>query len=153
MAMTPVTKSCGLWPNADTTDGRETDIFARIGGEEFVALLPETDLEQARFIADKLRTALEQQTFLHTWRKCQPIPFTVSIGVATRAPGEVEVGGVLKRADQALYKAKEGGRNHVACGLALTWWARAASSSSLRVSRDCMRGGINRFLELLYSRY
>ena len=116
MAMTPVTKSCGLWPNADTTDGRETDIFARIGGEEFVALLPETDLEQARFIAEKLRTALEQQTFVHTWRTGQPIPFTVSIGVATHAPGEVEVGGVLKRADQALYKAKEGGRNRVECG-------------------------------------
>jgi len=67
-------------------------------------------------IAEKLRTALEQQNFVHAWRKVNPIPFTVSIGVAMRAPGEVEVGEVLKRADQALYKAKEGGRNRVVCG-------------------------------------
>jgi len=93
-----------------------TDIFARIGGEEFVALLPETDLGQACAIAEKLRTALEQQDFAHPWRTGHPIPFTVSIGVAMRAPGEVEVEEVLKRADQALYKAKEGGRNRVECG-------------------------------------
>ena len=63
MAMTPVTKSCGLWPNADTTDGRETDIFARIGGEEFVALLPETDLGQACAIAEKLYAGRYQSFF------------------------------------------------------------------------------------------
>jgi diguanylate cyclase (GGDEF)-like protein len=101
---------------AGTTYSREKDIFPRIGGEEFVALLPETNLEQARSIAEKLRTVLEQQDFIHSWRIDQAIPFTVSIGVATRAPGEVEVGEVLKRADQALYRAKEGGRNRVECG-------------------------------------
>jgi len=53
-------------------------------------------------IAEKLRTALEQQNFVHAWRKVNPIPFTVSIGVAMRAPSEVEVEEVLKRADQAL---------------------------------------------------
>ncbi len=64
-------------------------------------------------IAEKLRAAIEQQNFIYTWRKGQAIPFTVSIGVATRAPGETEVSAVLKRADQALYRAKEGGRNRV----------------------------------------
>ena len=57
--------------------------------------------------------AIEQQDYIHTRRTGRAIPFTVSIGVATRAPGEAEVGAVLKRADQALYKAKEGGRNRV----------------------------------------
>ena len=88
--------------DAGTGDVRQKDIFARIGGEEFAALLPDTHLEEARLIAEKLRTALEQQNFVHAWRKVNPIPFTVSIGVAMRAPSEVEVEEVLKRADQAL---------------------------------------------------
>ena len=66
--------------------------------------------------AEQLRIAFEQQDFIYFWRIGHPIPFTVSIGVATRAPGEVEVEEVLKRADQALYKAKEAGRNRVECG-------------------------------------
>ena len=102
--------------DAGTADNRETDIFARIGGEEFVAVLPETDLEQARLIAEKLRKAIEQRTFVHNWRTGKPIPFTVSIGVAMRAPDEDKVEETLKRTDQALYKAKEGGRNRVECG-------------------------------------
>ncbi len=94
---------------------RQMDIFARLGGEEFVAALPETDLQQACSIAERLRAMFEQQSFVYTWRTGQAIPFTVSIGVATRAPGENEVGVVLKRADEALYRAKEAGRNRVAC--------------------------------------
>ena len=101
--------------DAGKMDSRERDIFARIGGEEFVALLPDTDLEEAHALAEKLRTTLEHQDFVHSWR-VPPIFFTVSIGVVTRAPGEDDVGEVLKRADQALYKAKEGGRNRVVCG-------------------------------------
>jgi len=53
-------------------------------------------------------------TEMAEWSK--PIRFTVSIGVAMRAPGEVAVEEALKRADQALYRAKEGGRNRVECG-------------------------------------
>jgi diguanylate cyclase (GGDEF)-like protein/PAS domain S-box-containing protein len=98
---------------AGRASSRQFDIFARLGGEEFVAALPDTDLEQARLIAEKLRAAIEEQHFVYIWRTGQAIPFTVSIGVATRAPGEEEVGTVLKRADEALYKAKEGGRNRV----------------------------------------
>jgi diguanylate cyclase (GGDEF)-like protein/PAS domain S-box-containing protein len=95
------------------TFSRMLDIFARIGGEEFVGVLPDTNLEHAREIAEKLRAAIEQQNFVHTWHNGRPIPFTVSIGVAERTPGETDVGVVLKRADEALYKAKEGGRNRV----------------------------------------
>jgi len=95
---------------------RQMDIFARLGGEEFVAALPGTNLDQARLIAEKLRATFEQQNFIHTWHMGRAIPFTVSIGVAMRGPAEVEVGEVLKRADQALYRAKEAGRNRVECG-------------------------------------
>lgn len=94
-------------------NSRKMDIFARLGGEEFVGALPETDLEQARAIVEKLRAVVEGQDFEYKWKNGQPIPFTVSIGVATRKPGEREVGTVLKRADEALYRAKEGGRNRV----------------------------------------
>lgn len=95
------------------TYSRANDVFARIGGEEFAVLLPETDLEQAYAIAEKLRMAFEQQDLRHFWLTSDPIPFTVSIGVATRVPGEVRVEEVFKRADQALYRAKQGGRNRV----------------------------------------
>ena len=94
-------------------NSRRMDIFARLGGEEFVAALPGADLDQAKEIAEKLRDVIAQQTFEFKWRDGKPIPFTVSIGVATREPGEHDVGVVLKRADEALYKAKEGGRNRV----------------------------------------
>ncbi len=94
---------------------RQMDIFARLGGEEFVAALPGTDLKQALSIAERLRAIFEQQNFVYAWRTGKAIPFTVSIGVATRAPGENEVGVVLKRADEALYRAKEADRNRVEC--------------------------------------
>jgi len=97
------------------TYSRANDVFARIGGEEFAVLLPETDLEQACAIAEKLRMAFERQDLRHFWLTSDPIPFTVSIGVATRVPSEDRVEEVLKRADQALYRAKEGGRNRVEC--------------------------------------
>ncbi len=96
-------------------NSRKLDIFARLGGEEFVAALPDTDLEQACAIAGKLRDTYEKQNFVFNWRIPQPIPFTVSIGVATRQPGENDVSVVLKRADEALYKAKETGRNRIEC--------------------------------------
>jgi diguanylate cyclase (GGDEF)-like protein/PAS domain S-box-containing protein len=92
---------------------RKVDVFARWGGEEFVALMPDTDAQEAREAAEALRTTIERQDFMHTWRAGMPVPFTVSIGVATRAAGEREVEAILKRADQALYRAKENGRNRV----------------------------------------
>lgn len=92
---------------------RGMDVFARWGGEEFVVAMPGTSLEQARARAEMLRSTLEKQEFVHEWRIGKAIPFTASIGVATRAPGEQEWEAILKRADQALYKAKEAGRNCV----------------------------------------
>ena len=95
---------------------RKMDVFARWGGEEFVVALPDAELEQARVIADKLRTKYETQDFVHTWHNGNAIPFTVSIGVTERQPGEHDVEAILKRVDQALYKAKETGRNRVEVG-------------------------------------
>jgi diguanylate cyclase (GGDEF)-like protein len=95
---------------------RKMDVFARWGGEEFMVALPGAELEQARMIADKLRTKYAKQDFEHAWHSGHAIPFTVSIGVTTRAPDEHDVGAILKRVDEALYRAKETGRNRVEVG-------------------------------------
>ncbi|ADG19266.1 sensor domain-containing diguanylate cyclase [Paraburkholderia atlantica] len=91
-------------------------VFARWGGEEFVAALPGLDIEQATSVAENLRQTIEQQNFEHPWRLGKPIPFTVSIGVTERRPGENDVGAIVKRADLALYRAKDSGRNRVEVG-------------------------------------
>jgi len=96
-----------------TAASRNMDVFARWGGEEFVVAMPGTDLEPARARAEMLRATIEKQEFSHNWRTGDGIPFTVSIGVATRTPGEHDLDAILKRADKALYKAKEEGRNRV----------------------------------------
>ncbi|SDD70853.1 sensor domain-containing diguanylate cyclase [Paraburkholderia lycopersici] len=93
----------------------ETKLFARWGGEEFVAALPGADASLARLTADKLRQRFEQQDFEHEWR-VKAIPFTVSIGVVTREAGERDVDALMRRADRALYRAKESGRNRVEVG-------------------------------------
>jgi diguanylate cyclase (GGDEF)-like protein len=93
----------------------ESKLFARWGGEEFVAALPGGDARLAHLIADTLRQRFEQQEFEHAWR-VKAIPFTVSIGVATREAGERDVDSLMRRADRALYQAKESGRNRVEVG-------------------------------------
>jgi two-component system cell cycle response regulator len=82
---------------------RGTDFIARYGGEEFCALLLDTSLEGAKDAAERLRTAVEAGP--------DPVP-TVSIGAALWEPG-LEPEELLRRADQALYAAKEAGRNRV----------------------------------------
>ena len=90
-------------------------LFARWGGEEFVAALPGADSNLAQMIADQLRQRYERQDFEHGWRS-RPISFTVSIGVVEREAGEVDVDALMKRADRALYRAKAYGRNRVEVG-------------------------------------
>lgn len=89
---------------------RENDIFARYGGEEFVILLPKTNLKQAFEIAERLRRLLEQHDFIYDGHK---LPVAASIGVADYRPGVATGTDLFKRADSAVYKAKEGGRNQV----------------------------------------
>lgn len=90
---------------------REIDILARYGGEEFIVLMPQTDLDGARILAERLRHTIEgmEVTFDE-----QALHSTVSIGVAAFQPALDRVPqALLKRADEALYRAKEQGRNRV----------------------------------------
>lgn len=86
---------------------RTSDFIARYGGEEFVLVLPETSLEQAHFVAEKLRGEIEGKGFYYNKRR---VPITVSIGIAQFA-AEESADVVFERADQALYTAKNSGRN------------------------------------------
>ncbi|RMG85860.1 MAG: diguanylate cyclase [Candidatus Dadabacteria bacterium] len=91
---------------------REVDFFGRYGGEEFVVLLPETPLEAAVKVAEKIRRSVEAFRF-HA--RGEPVPITVSCGVAQFRPGDTAAT-AFQRADEALYRAKEGGRNRVEAG-------------------------------------
>jgi diguanylate cyclase len=86
---------------------RAEDFLARIGGEEFVLLLPMTTLDAGLIVANKLRVAIEETAFRH---KRQPERITISCGLTEFRPGDTPVA-VYARADEALYKAKEQGRN------------------------------------------
>lgn len=86
---------------------RDADFIARIGGEEFTIVLPETDLDSALILGDKIRKKVEQTPFHY---KEQRIPVTMSFGVSTFKEGDL-IKDVFERADKALYKAKESGRN------------------------------------------
>ena len=88
---------------------RKTDLLARFGGDEFVALFPDTSAAGARHICEDLRCLVEQAAF-----QCQSrwVPVSVSIGVAGLQPGET-LSALFERADAALYTAKRRGRNRV----------------------------------------
>ncbi|WP_314410457.1 diguanylate cyclase [Pseudomonas kuykendallii] len=88
---------------------RVTDFIARFGGEEFVLLMPSTPMEGGLKLLDVLRTAIEACPFHF---KGQPVTITLSGGLAAYHPGEVAEQ-VFERADQALYRAKRGGRNRI----------------------------------------
>jgi diguanylate cyclase (GGDEF)-like protein len=92
---------------------RDIDVAARMGGEEFAVLLPETDSEGARVVADRLRIEIAQR--MHEPDGAEPFRVTASLGVATVEPGtETSVEELMQAADDALYDAKENGRNRVA---------------------------------------
>ncbi|WP_319201210.1 GGDEF domain-containing protein [uncultured Ilyobacter sp.] len=86
---------------------RDMDLFGRFGGEEFILLLPETDLKLALLCAERLRKAIENISFSKVDH-----PVTVSIGVGQYFKGEA-LDDILDRVDKALYKAKKNGRNRV----------------------------------------
>ncbi|MDH5613320.1 MAG: diguanylate cyclase [Gammaproteobacteria bacterium] len=85
---------------------RKTDIFARWGGEEFAILLPETDLSTAFEMAEKLRLVIEKHQLPNVGK------YTASFGVTQVVKDDNEIK-IINRADKALYKAKENGRNKV----------------------------------------
>lgn len=92
---------------------READLAGRIGGEEFLVILPETDLSGAQPFAERFRKAIATV----------PVPLpgsglevTCSLGIAERVPGDLDAGHMLARADAGLYRAKVEGRNRVCVG-------------------------------------
>lgn len=91
---------------------RKNDYCARLGGEEFAVLLPDTSRETAQVVAERLRTALDRSLDAKT--STAGVPYTVSIGLAMLEPGEA-FDSLMQRADAALYAAKKGGRNQVVC--------------------------------------
>lgn len=92
---------------------RPADLLARYGGEEFVAILPETDKEGVRIMAEKMRQAVWDLAYEHEYSKVTD-RVTVSLGAISQAVDNLEESkALLKRADQALYQAKEQGRNQV----------------------------------------
>ncbi|MBZ0119379.1 MAG: GGDEF domain-containing protein [Sandaracinaceae bacterium] len=100
--------------NVLSTNLRPTDLVARFGGEEFVIIFPDTDLEHALVAAERVREAVSKQD--------APLPdgtalprVTISMGVAQLLPGQ-SVSDLLKVADLAMYRAKQTGRNRVCSG-------------------------------------
>jgi len=88
---------------------RDSDQIARYGGEEFAIILPMTTLNDARRAAEKLRKSVETQKISYQGR---PISVTMSFGIASRENArEIDVDGFIKMADEALYEAKNTGRN------------------------------------------
>jgi diguanylate cyclase (GGDEF)-like protein len=98
-----------------TNNLRSADLVARIGGEEFVALLPETDEPEASLAAERIRCSIEN---LRMEQPRHDLALSASVGVTRLLPDDTTLEQLLSRADQALYEAKKSGRNRVA-----TLWA------------------------------
>ena len=92
---------------------RAGDMACRYGGEEFIFLLPNTHLDGATRFADRVRQTVESLALPHTTSQAAPV-VTLSLGVAARIPSaDTDPEALIKAADDALYQAKEAGRNRV----------------------------------------
>ena len=98
-----------------TNSMRPSDLVARIGGEEFVVVLPESRPEQIMMIAERVR-ALIADTPFPIKSGAETLPVTVSIGATVTRPEPETATDIMKRADDALYQAKDTGRNKVVMG-------------------------------------
>ena len=96
---------------------RGIDLACRYGGEEFVVVMPETDLHVAGMVAERLRRSIAGESFTIE-KGARRIDVTISIGISTLETKGEAIGDVLKRADQALYRAKNDGRNRVVAAAA-----------------------------------
>jgi two-component system, cell cycle response regulator len=91
---------------------RGIDLACRYGGEEFVLVMPETDMAVAAMVAERLRRRIAAEPFA-IQQGSRVVPVTISIGIAALRDKDDSAASVLKRADQALYRAKRDGRNRV----------------------------------------
>jgi len=91
---------------------RTIDYIGRIGGEEFAILMPNTDMEAAYQISDRLRENISKYKILLNNKN---VSITVSIGLSYLTHEDKNIHTLLKRADTALYEAKDNGRNQVCC--------------------------------------
>jgi diguanylate cyclase (GGDEF)-like protein len=98
------------WRRLCRDNVREADIVIRWGGEEFLLLLPRSGADTALAVAERVRAAIEQASIHHDGGT---IAMSVSIGAATAGAHDADADDVVRRADQALYQAKRGGRNRV----------------------------------------
>ena len=93
---------------------RSDDIVGRVGGEEFLVLTPGVDEHGVLALAERIRRTVERSPPVVDG---EPVPLTVSIGVAVAGPGEWDMAAVRRHADAALYTAKRAGRNRVMGGI------------------------------------
>ncbi|MEY2667471.1 MAG: hypothetical protein RJA59_109 [Pseudomonadota bacterium] len=98
-------------------EARATDLVARYGGEEFALVMPETDGEGARVIAERMRIRLEEATFP---TEAGPLRVTLSLGIATYPDDGAEKARLIEVADACLYHAKRSGRNRSARAIDLS---------------------------------
>lgn len=96
---------------------RKSDIVARYGGEEIAVIAPETTVDVAKVLGERLRYTIEESVLLPASRKHPDIKVTVSIGIAGLGKNALKNEDFIQCADQALYQAKEEGRNKIIiCG-------------------------------------
>jgi len=91
-------------------NSRSSDSVARIGGEEFIILLPDTNLDDAKLLAEKLIIAASKSSISHNGKT---IKFTASCGASQIRETDTGIEAIINRADNALYKSKRNGRNQV----------------------------------------
>jgi diguanylate cyclase (GGDEF)-like protein len=89
---------------------RHVDVLGRYGGDEFVILLPETDLQRAMEIAERIRISISEEPVM---TDAGPIQVSISMGITQITPDTADLGLLLNKVDQALYKSKQSGRNTI----------------------------------------
>ena len=92
---------------------REVDLIYRYGGEEFVVMLPETEAEGAAIAAERVRKCVEGHTLRHRTDDAVKVKITISLGVTSFTEKDADFRDMIRRADEALYRAKNSGRNRV----------------------------------------